>query len=138
MMPLKRILRGYARLGSWLLGAIAIVGGAVVVSLLIVLPLWLAATQATTLYTVVVLALAGGGLLAWAARRIRVKSAGAILPILKTTARVAAVVALLYAMLVLFARGLTVPGLVLALVGILWLGYAASGKRTKHDAERSS
>jgi hypothetical protein len=40
-------------------------------------------------------------------------------------------------MLVLFARGLTVPALGLALVGILWLGYAASGKRTTHDGQGS-
>jgi FtsH-binding integral membrane protein len=129
-----RVVAGYRNIGSAVIQTAALVVAALLVSLIIVVPLWLAATQATGVYTVVVLSLAAAAIVAWIAGRIRRQSAGLFLPILKTVARVIAVVAGLYAMVVLVALGLVLPAVVLAIVGLLWLGYAASGGRTSRDA----
>jgi hypothetical protein len=131
----RRVFDGYRAIGSTLLQAVVLLAAALLVSGGIVVPLWLAATRATAVYTSAVLWLAAAALLLALVRRIRGQSAGVFLPILKTTARVLVIVAGLYAMVVLFARGLPLAAAVIALAGLVWLGYAASGGRTRHDAD---
>lgn len=111
------------------------IAGAGLVSALIVVPLWFAATRATVVYTAAILGLVAAALIVSLIRRIRLQRTGIFLPILKTTARVLVIVAGLYAMVVLFARGLPLAAAVIALAGLVWLGYAASGGRTRHDAD---
>ncbi|MFP4565034.1 MAG: hypothetical protein ACLFNX_00935 [Spirochaetaceae bacterium] len=132
---LRRIFAGYRNIALTLVQALTLIAGAGLASVVVVVPLWLAATRATGVYTSVILGLAAVGIIAGLIRRIRLQRTAVFLPILKTTARVLIVCAGLYAMIVLFARGLAVPAAVLALAGLAWLGYAASGGRTTHDAD---
>lgn len=132
---LRRVLSGYRTIGVGLLQALALALGALLVGIAIVGPLWLAATRATPVYTAVVLGVAGGGLLVWIFGRIRRASAGSFRPILKVAARVIGILAGLYAMTVLFALGLIVPAAAIALAGLVWLGYAASGGRTTRHGD---
>lgn len=132
---LRRVLEGYRSLGVGVLQALALTLGALLVGILIVGPLWLAATRATPVYTAVVLGLAGGGLLMGVVRRIRRASAGSFRPILKVAARVIGILAGLYAMTVLFALGFIIPAAAIALAGLVWLGYAASGGRTTRNGD---
>jgi hypothetical protein len=117
---------------------VVLVAAALAVSFAIVAPLWLAATEITGIYTAAVLGLAAAALVVALVRRIRGQSAGIFRPILKTTARVVVIAAGLYAMVVLFARGLVLPAAAIALAGLVWLGYAASRGRTTHDADGAS
>lgn len=135
MKVLNRILEGYARVGSWVLGALVLVAAAALVGVVIVLPLWLAATRLTTVYTVVVLVVLAGALLTWIIRGIRAQSRSSFLPILKAAGRLVGAVAVVYAVFALFAAGFLVPAAGVAVAGLLWLGYAASRGGTKTDAE---
>lgn len=131
---LRRVLRGYARVGSWILHLISLAAAAAIVSLAIVVPLWLAATRATEAYTVAVITLTAAGILTALLRRVRGQSIGAVIPIIKTAGRVLAILALIYALVFLFVRGYTTAAIVITLAGLVWVGYAAAGRRTtRHD-----
>lgn len=134
----RRVLVGYRAIGSAAVQIVVLVAAALAVSFAIVAPLWLAATEITGIYTAAVLGLAAAALVVALVRRIRGQSAGIFRPILKTTARVVVIAAGLYAMVVLFARGLVLPAAAIALAGLVWLGYAASRGRTTHDADGAS
>ncbi len=134
---LRRVASGYRNIALTLLQALAMIAGAGLVSAAIVVPLWFAATRATAVYTAAILGLLAAALIVSLIRRIRLQRTAIFLPILKTTARVLFVCAGLYAMIVLFARGLVVPAAALAIAGLAWLGYAASGGRTAHDADEA-
>ena len=134
---LRLVASGYRNIALTILQALAMIVGAGLVSAGIVVPLWFAATRATVVYTAAILGLVAAVVIVSLIRRIRLQRTAIFLPILKTTARVLVVIAGFYAMIVLFARGLVVPAAVLALAGLIWLGYAASGGRTAHDADEA-
>jgi len=134
---LRLVASGYRNIALTILQALAMIVGAGLVSAVIVVPLWFAATRATVVYTAAILGLVAAVVIVSLIRRIRLQRTAIFLPILKTTARVLVVIAGFYAMIVLFARGLVVPAAVLALAGLIWLGYAASGGRTAHDADEA-
>lgn len=134
---MRRVVSGYGNIALALVQAVALIAGAGLVSAVIVVPLWFAATRATVIYTTTILGLVAAMVMVSLIRRIRLQRTSIFLPILKTTARVVIVFAGLYAMIVLFARGLVVPAAALALAGLVWLGYAASGGRTAHNADEA-
>jgi hypothetical protein len=134
---LRLVASGYRNIALTLLQGVAMLAAAGLVGAVIVIPLWFAATRATAIYTTAILGLVAAVIIVNLVRRIRLQRTGTFLPILKTAARILVVFAGIYATVVLFARGLMVPAAALALAGLVWLGYAASGGRTAHNADEA-
>ena len=134
---LRLVASGYRNIALTLLQGVAMIAAAGLVGAVIVIPLWFAATRATAIYTTAILGLVATVIIVNLVRRIRLQRTGTFLPILKTAARILVVFAGIYATIVLFARGLVVPAAALALAGLVWLGYAASGGRTTHHADEA-
>lgn len=134
----RRIVRGYTVLGLRLLHIIALVGGAILVAFAIVVPLWLAATRATEAYTVAVIVIIAVALIGAVVRRIRDQGTGTVIPILKVAGRILGVLAGIYAMVFLFARGYTAAAAFIAVAGLVWLGYAAAGNRSTQNGNETS
>ena len=134
---LRLVASGYRNIALTLLQGVAMIAAAGLVGAVIVIPLWFAATRATAIYTTAILGLVAAVVIVNLVRRIRLQRTGIFLPILKTAARILLVFAGIYATIVLFARGLVVPAAALALAGLVWLGYAASGGRTTQNADEA-
>ena len=134
----RRIIHGYTVLGIHLLHIVVLLGGAVLVAFAIVVPLWLAATRATEVYTVAVIVMAAVAVIGAMVRRIRDQGTGVVIPILKVAGRILGVLAGIYAMVFLFARGYIAAATCIAVVGFVWLGYAAAGKRSRQNGNETS
>jgi small-conductance mechanosensitive channel len=134
---LRLVASGYRNIALTLLQGVAMIAAAGIVGAVIVFPLWFAATRATGIYTISILGLVAAAVIVNFLRRIRLQRTGTFLPILKTAGRILLVFAGVYATIVLFARGLAGPAAALALAGLVWLGYAASGGRTRHNADEA-
>ncbi|MFP4010805.1 MAG: hypothetical protein ACLFUM_03830 [Spirochaetaceae bacterium] len=134
---LSEVLDGYRRIGAVLLRALLLLGGAGLLSVIVVVPLWLAATRATAAYTTAVLLAVAGALGTGLVRRLAGARRQAFRPILRVAARVITTVAGLYAVVLLYAAGRVGPAVILVVIGLAWVGYAVSGKR-KYDSVESS
>ncbi len=120
---LERALDGFARIANLLGGAFLVAAAAALVSALIVLPLWLAATLAPRVYSAVLAGLVLLLLLTILVRKIRAGGTSAILPRLANTLKWVAWLAAAYVSAVAVVNGLPAIGIPLLALVIAAAGY---------------
>lgn len=124
---LRRATEGYRRLFSLLAGAVPLLLGIVLLSGLVVLPLWYLATHHRPFYTALVLILAIGGALFLLVRGILRRREGR--HILGRTAFTLLDLAVIYTGVRLVALGRYLPGVLLFFVAIFLTGLALAPKK---------
>ena len=123
----RRVLQGYRHLFMLLAGLLPIFVGILLLSAVVVLPLWYLATHHRPLYTTIVLALSIGGLLFLAIRRlIRHRARGG-----RYGRLITALLALgaAYATVRLAVLAAYLPALLTLLPALLFTGLTAAPKR---------
>lgn len=127
MSLIARSRLGTRRLATLCAAIIGMAAAAAGVALVVVLPLWLAATRASHLYTTIVLVIAGGGALVVLIRSVR---SGGVRTIVRGVLGGAAGICLVvagYAVAVLIAGGQLLFGLPLAVILLFLLSILAGG-----------
>jgi hypothetical protein len=138
---LARVLKGLGRSVQKIGAFVALLGGIVIVSLIVAIPLWYFSSNYAVGYTIfVIAALAAAALYALISRLVRLGRdpealrsylKRKILPILKTAAIVVASVAVIYTIALLISRGYTAFSILTAVLWILLLGFLKHARRGK-------
>ena len=126
---LERAMDGFARIANLFGGALLVGAAAALVSALIVLPLWLAATLAPRLYSAVLAGLILLLLIAMLVRKIRAGGASAFFPRLAHALKWAAWLAAAYVSAVALVNGLPAIGIPLLALVIAAAGYFGGRSR---------
>lgn len=124
---LHRVLEGYRHLFSLVAGVLPLLLGIVVISGVIVLPLWYLATEHRSLFSGIVLILGVGGGLFFIIRGILRRRQGRHV-VARSLLSVASLGAI-YLGIRLLAFGLYLPAILLLLVAIFLTGLSAAPKR---------
>lgn len=123
---LRRVLEGYRHLFGLIAGVLPLLGGIVLVSAAIVLPLWYLATYHRPLFTGIVIILGGGGTLFATIRALLRRREGR--HILAKSLLTIATLGTVYLGVRLLAFGLFLPAILVLLLAIFLTGLAVAPK----------